>query len=169
MRILCVDDDEDVRLLFHYVFEKEHEVTVVASGAEAVPILDRGSVDVLVTDQRMPGMTGLELLEHARTVTPRTRRVLATAYRDDEVVRQHTDGCVQAYLDKPFDRAELAAAISVVDLAEGTVDAARAARACDAAQATTKLINAFEERMERCRPATETTPLTIRSSIVSTD
>ncbi len=72
----------------------------------------RGEIGVVVSDQRMPGMTGVELLERARTLAPDAKRMLVTAYADlQAVVDAVNRGQVTRYFVKPWDRAEMLAAL----------------------------------------------------------
>jgi len=107
-KVLFVDDDADVRTTWKYVFEHPYDVTVVSSGAEALDLLKAPGrpFDVLVTDHRMPGMTGVELCRKARLVSPKTARVLVTAFEDPEVKL-----CPCRKLEKPLDDGKLEAVI----------------------------------------------------------
>jgi signal transduction histidine kinase len=106
--ILYVDDEHANRVVFEQAFGKKLRVLCVGSGAEALEILKRETVAVLVTDQRMPGMSGDELLVEAKAVSPDTLRIVITAYSDlDPILRAVNQGLVVRYLIKPWDRAEL--------------------------------------------------------------
>ena len=109
--VLYVDDHEDSRKVFLRTFSSKFLVETCASAEDALQHVERGNVAVLLTDQRMPGMTGLELLERVRDVAPMVRRLLVTAYNDVEY-RQHLDGCVQGFFVKPWNSLELEAAIA---------------------------------------------------------
>jgi signal transduction histidine kinase/CheY-like chemotaxis protein len=82
--VLFVDDDFLIRLSTASLLEDlGHTVIKAASGAEALEILGRGQkIDVLITDYAMPGMTGVQLAEAARTLLPRLPILLATGYAD---------------------------------------------------------------------------------------
>ena len=106
--ILYVDDERANRIVFEQAFKARFSVRVAASGEEALTVMRVQPVSVLVTDQRMPGMSGHELLEQARTLYPETIRIVVTAYSDvDPILRAVNDGLVARYLVKPWDRAEL--------------------------------------------------------------
>jgi CheY-like chemotaxis protein len=69
--ILCVDDEEIPRTLRKLILQKQgYHVTVVASGAEALEVLDRTSIDLVLSDQVMPGMSGTELAKFVKAVRP---------------------------------------------------------------------------------------------------
>ena len=106
--ILFVDDEHASRLVFQQSFGKRFRVKCVESGPKALEILTQEPVAVLVTDQRMPEMSGDELLARAKVVSPDTVCVVATAYSDLEpILRAVNEGLVVRYIIKPWDRAEL--------------------------------------------------------------
>ena len=107
--IVYVDDEAANRLVFEANFADRFNVLTVASGAEALAVLDRERVAVLVSDQRMPGMTGSELLAKARETHPEVMRMIITAYSDlDPILRAVNQGLVARYVVKPWDRDALA-------------------------------------------------------------
>lgn len=129
-RVVYVDDDESSRLVFSATYAKRFEIMSFASGEEALPAIASDPPDAVVTDQRMPGITGTELLERVREISPGTRRLMLTAF-DDVEARGHSDGCIQHYFVKPFDRQVLELAMTE-DLASRVEIRARAVR--DAAE-----------------------------------
>lgn len=111
--ILYVDDDESNRLVFEHSFRREFPMQTAASGPEALSLLASESVGVLITDQRMPGMSGNELLECVKEKFPGVIRVVLTAYSDlGPIIRAVNDGLVARYIVKPWQHDELAAVIS---------------------------------------------------------
>jgi serine/threonine-protein kinase len=106
--ILFVDDEERITLLLDMMFRGEYNVLIANSGAQAVDLLASNQVDVLVSDQRMPGMTGVELLRHAREASPHTIRLLLTGYSDlSAIVGSVNEGEVFRFLNKPWDNAQI--------------------------------------------------------------
>ena len=106
--ILYVDDEWPNRLVFEQSFAKHYAVRVLESPHAALELLTREPVAVLVTDQRMPGMTGNELLARAKELAPDTVRVIITAYSDlDPILQAVNSGLVARYILKPWDRVEL--------------------------------------------------------------
>ena len=120
--VLYVDDERDNRTLFEAQFKRKFDVVTCASGEEALERVN-ARVAALLADQRMPGMTGLQLLERVRDLAPSIRRLMITAYDDDEPKR-HIDGCIQGYFTKPWDKR----------LIETALDDAVAEWACAAAR-----------------------------------
>jgi signal transduction histidine kinase len=111
--ILYVDDDDANLTVFELALAAEFEVRTARSGAEALAVLRGEEVAVVLADQRMPGMTGVELIEQVRAEFPDTIRMLITAYSDLEAaVDSINRGRVHRYLRKPWDVRELRATLS---------------------------------------------------------
>lgn len=103
--ILYVDDDADNLLVFRSNFRTEFDVLTASSAAEALKLLDRNRVSILITDQRMPEMTGVELCERVRRDHPFVRRVLLTAYGElRTAIDAINRGGVHSFLSKPWDK-----------------------------------------------------------------
>ena len=108
--VLYVDDEPKARQYFVESFEDDFPVYTAANAAEAMELLEaRGNeIGVLVSDQRMPGEKGVDLLERARKLNPNLVRILVTAYSDYQtVVDAVNSGGVFRYLHKPWDSEEL--------------------------------------------------------------
>lgn len=102
--ILVVDDEPDVVKTVQELFRYDYRVLGASSGEEGLDALRRERVHVLMTDQRMPGMTGVELLRRAREASPDTVRILVTGYADvRDVIDAINLGNVYHYLTKPWD------------------------------------------------------------------
>lgn len=109
--ILCVDDETDNVEALERLFRKKYNVLKATSGAEGLAVLDqyRGPVALIVTDQRMPEMTGVEFLEKTLTSHPETVRMLLTGYTDlESVISAVNKGQIFRYLTKPWDPVDLA-------------------------------------------------------------
>lgn len=104
--ILLVDDDDDVRETSADMLEElGYRVLQASSGAEALALLnDRPDLDVMVTDIRMPGMSGLELSDRARGVRQDLKIILISGYFLPQAIPQR-------FLQKPFRTHELDQAI----------------------------------------------------------
>jgi signal transduction histidine kinase len=110
--ILYIDDDRGNLTVFEAVCDDEFEVLAVQSGKEGLELLMTHEVAVLVSDQRMPGMTGVDVLEAARSVAPDAVRILITAYSDlTEAVAAINRGAVERYIRKPWQPDELRMAL----------------------------------------------------------
>src|SRR5688572_4732299 len=99
--ILYVDDEHANRLVFDITFGKDFRIKCVSSAEEAIAELAREPVAVVVTDQRMTGMSGDELLRNVREMSPDTVRMILTAYSDLEpILRAVNEGLVARYIVK---------------------------------------------------------------------
>ncbi len=106
--ILYVDDDEANRVIFDLTFKGSFNITTAESGKRALEILASREVSVILTDQRMPGMTGNELLKHVKDNHPDVIRIILTAYSQlDPILRAVNEGLVARYILKPWDKEEL--------------------------------------------------------------
>ena len=108
--ILFVDDEPEVLALLRRTFPESegYETLTAPGGAEALAILASRPVELLVTDQRMPEMTGVELIAQARRRSPDLCAILLTAYTDPrDIVDAINRGEVYRYLVKPWESADL--------------------------------------------------------------
>jgi len=105
---LLVDDEiAHVRLL-NRVLGDEHEAFMAQSGQEAVDILKEHDISLIITDQRMPGMTGVQLLEQSLPIRPEAIKILLTGYTDVQALIDAINaGHVYKYIPKPWDADEL--------------------------------------------------------------
>ncbi|HEX6766360.1 MAG TPA: hybrid sensor histidine kinase/response regulator [Polyangiaceae bacterium] len=111
-KVLFVDDEPANLVVCDAACSDSFEVVTAESGAAALDVMRREEVAVIVADQRMPGMTGVELLEKVRKDFPDVSRLLITAYADmpatvDAINRGH----VRRYIRKPWDPGDLKATI----------------------------------------------------------
>lgn len=112
--ILCVDDEIDNVQALERIFRAKYTVLKATSGHEALKVLDqhRGPVALIITDQRMPEMTGVEFLSKTIESHPDTVRILLTGYTDIEsVVSAVNTGQISRYLSKPWDPVDLEATV----------------------------------------------------------
>jgi DNA-binding NtrC family response regulator len=111
-RILIVDDDPGQRsLLDSFLRGQNFEIVLADSGERALELLPAGKFDMMISDVRMPGLTGLETLRRVRKIFPSLPVLLVTAYADiREAVVAMRDGALN-YLAKPIDLDELLATV----------------------------------------------------------
>jgi PAS domain S-box-containing protein len=108
IKILYVDDEEGNLVAFRAGFRREFDVITAQSGAEALELLERISPHVVVSDQRMPHMTGSDFLAQVRERWPRIVRIMLTGYSDmASVVDAVNRGGIHAYINKPWDEVDL--------------------------------------------------------------
>ena len=106
--VLVVDDEQDNLDAFRFVFRKSFSLTYAQGGDQALAILETLDAAVVVSDQRMPGMSGIELLQKAQRRRPDASGVLLTAYTDLPVLLEAINsGAVYRYVQKPWDSKEL--------------------------------------------------------------
>ncbi|HEV8322799.1 MAG TPA: adenylate/guanylate cyclase domain-containing protein [Myxococcota bacterium] len=108
-KILYVDDERENLDAFWRRFRRDYDVVRATSGEEALALLGAdGDIPVLITDQRMPGMTGVQLLERAAATHPDQVRIILTGYTDiDALIDAINTGKVYRYVSKPWDEAEM--------------------------------------------------------------
>jgi len=108
MRVLFVDDEENNLKAFKSSFRREMEVLLANSGEEALRLLETEEVHVIISDQRMRGMTGSAFLAIARERHPKAMRMLLTGFADvDAVIAAVNSGGIFAYCTKPWDENDL--------------------------------------------------------------
>jgi response regulator RpfG family c-di-GMP phosphodiesterase len=106
--ILYVDDEENNLLSFKATFRIKHHVLTALGGDEALKILANNHIDIIITDQRMPEMTGVEFLEKVLENYPDPMRILLTGYADmNAVVEAVNKGKIFHYVTKPWNEEEL--------------------------------------------------------------
>ncbi|NMO23145.1 response regulator [Pyxidicoccus fallax] len=108
-KLLVVDDEPQVAHALRRLFRREgFDVQVAFSGAEALERLKEFSPDIVLTDFRMPGMTGSELLQRVKRSHPLALRLIISGYADfKSVVASVNEGEICRFISKPWDDAEL--------------------------------------------------------------
>jgi signal transduction histidine kinase len=110
--ILCVDDEADNIDALERLFRRKYHVLKTTSPMEALDLLKKNKVTVIISDQRMPQLTGVELLEKSIKTHPNAIRILLTGYTDiDSVVSAINAGQIYRYVTKPWDPVDLSNAI----------------------------------------------------------
>lgn len=110
--ILVVDDEPEMLFSLRNLLRHEFEVYTAGSGAEGMKVLEEHEVHLVMTDQRMPEMTGVELLNHVKNEHPGAMRLIFTGYADIKaVIDAINQGNVFRYVTKPWDPEELVAAL----------------------------------------------------------
>src|ERR1700712_3118052 len=106
--VLYIDDEVNNLNSFKAAFRRDFEIFTASSAKEGRKILDTNEIGVIITDQRMPGMTGIEFLESILLVYPDTIRILLTGFSDMNAVMDAINrGQVYKYLVKPWQNDEL--------------------------------------------------------------
>src|SRR5438067_7242892 len=112
-KILLLDDEERILNALCALFRYKYQVFTATDGEQALAILKQYHVHVVVSDQRMPSMTGVEFLRRAKAASPHTVRILLTGFSDlSAVVDSVNDGEVYRFLNKPWGNQEIQAVIA---------------------------------------------------------
>ena len=143
IRILFVDDEERILRSLALQFRREYEVLTESDPRRALERLKSENVQIIVSDQRMPQMSGAELLAQAREIAPDTLRILLTGYSDlDAAVEALNSGGIFRYLTKPWDQQEMAFTLrQAAQIAARQLQAPKASAAIPPAALTVLLLD----------------------------
>jgi len=132
-RVLFVDDEPRVLTTMRMLFRAHYEVYFAEGGPQALELLRKQPVDVVVSDQRMPGMSGIELLRAARELNPNAMRILLTGYSDlNAIIGSINEGEIFRFVNKPWSNEDLSTTVARAVTA-ARVSAAATARSSDEA------------------------------------
>lgn len=107
-KILLVDDEPANLRSLERLFRQDYEVFTASTGDEALELVGVHDFALLITDQRMPGMAGIDLLKKTVAIRPRMVRIILTGYTDvDALVEAINCGQVYRYVPKPWNNDEL--------------------------------------------------------------
>ena len=103
VRTLIIEDDEEMRaLLKDSLLEEGVEADSATNGSEALRKLVKESFDLVITDIRMPGLTGLDILPGIKKLQPEVPVIVITAFGSEEVYRRSIERGAAGYLEKPI-------------------------------------------------------------------
>jgi len=106
--LLCVDDEQRVLNSLKMLFKKDYRVLTTTCGNQAVEWLKKEKVHVIISDQRMPRITGVEVLRKACEVSPNTMRILLTGYSDlAAVIGSINEGEIYRFVNKPWSNGQI--------------------------------------------------------------
>jgi response regulator RpfG family c-di-GMP phosphodiesterase len=115
--LLIVDDEPDVCDSVHDLLRREFRVLKAHSGQEGFQVMQEEEVHIIMTDQRMPQVTGVELLTKVKARNPRAVRMLFTGYADlESIIAAINQGHVYHFLKKPWQPEELLEAVRQASL-----------------------------------------------------
>jgi DNA-binding response OmpR family regulator len=107
-RILVVDDEENMlQMLKTFFTEKEYTCFTASNGIGALELLDKEQIDVVITDMKMPGMDGLELLKKVKEKYDRISAVIMTGFSEEYTTTEALNMGADGYITKPFRNKEL--------------------------------------------------------------
>jgi response regulator RpfG family c-di-GMP phosphodiesterase len=108
INVLYVDDEQTNLFSFKASFRRDFKVFTAISGQEGIEIVEKENIHIIVSDQRMPGMTGIEMLQKIKEKHPEPIRILLTGYADiTAVIDAINQGEVYRYVTKPWNTTEL--------------------------------------------------------------
>ncbi|MEO7297394.1 MAG: response regulator [Verrucomicrobiota bacterium] len=110
--LLIVDDEEGPRLSLRVVFKDDYEILLAENGLQAVELARNHGIDAVISDIRMAGMSGIELLGKLKEVDPDIEVIMLTAYETIETARQALRFGACDYLNKPFELGTIRAAVA---------------------------------------------------------
>ena len=103
-KILCVDDEPDVIGTLRRAFRKDYDVVTATSGFEGIKLIKSQPFDLIISDQRMPEVTGDVVLKYAMEHQPEAIRILLTGYSDmDSLIKCVNDAGIYKYITKPWE------------------------------------------------------------------
>ncbi len=103
LKVLVVDDEEMLRNLLARILEREgYSVSTASGGKQALGFLEKSDFQIMVSDVKMPEMSGFELLKEAKQKYPRLAVVMMTAFGDDYTVKEAINLGADGYVAKPF-------------------------------------------------------------------
>jgi len=106
--ILYVDDEKSNLNVFKSVFRRDYDIYTASEGMEGLEIMKKEDIHLVITDQRMPGMTGVEFLKEIKKVWEKPKCVLLTGYSDHKVIKEAINEIgIYRYIDKPYDHDDM--------------------------------------------------------------
>jgi PAS domain S-box-containing protein/diguanylate cyclase (GGDEF)-like protein len=142
--LLLVDDEENILSALKRLLRRDgYKIITATSGAQGLRCLAENEVDVIVSDQRMPGMTGVEFLNRAKDLYPQTLRLVLSGYTElQSIIDAVNEGAIYKFLTKPWDderlRSHVAEAFRQKELGD---ENRRLAQQVDAANADLAALN----------------------------
>ena len=108
VKVLYIDDEINNLEAFKANFRKIYDIQIASSAAEGLKILEESDIEIIITDQRMPEMTGVEFLESIVESYPNPMRILLTGYADMQALIEGVNrGQIYRYINKPWNEEEL--------------------------------------------------------------
>ncbi|MCV9389399.1 response regulator [Reichenbachiella ulvae] len=112
-KLLYVDDEVANLNVFRIAFKRRYQVTTAGSAEEGLELLKNEKFDIIVCDHRMPGMTGVEMLQIVRDEYPEMKTIVISEYVNDEIIREAIKQFgLDGSMGKPWDAEEL---ISIIE------------------------------------------------------
>ena len=110
--LLIVDDEEGPRLTLKMIFKDTYDLLLAEDGLTAIDLAEKNEVEVALLDIRMPGMSGIKVLERLRAIRPSVKAIIITAFETTETMREALRLQACDYLNKPYDLTVIRNAVS---------------------------------------------------------
>lgn len=123
--LLCVDDEPYILRSLQWLLKKDFQVQTAVGGTEGLQMVKAHDFDVIMSDQRMPGMTGAQFLAQVKDLSPRSMRLLLTGYSDmPDLLSSVNDGEIWQFIQKPWNNENLKHVLSTaVQIAQNSAGA----------------------------------------------
>lgn len=106
--LVCIDDEAHNNEAIERLLRKKYQVFTATTPTEGLALIEKHKPSVIISDQRMPQMTGVELLKQSVSISPNSVRILLTGYTDlESVIAAINEGEIYRYLTKPWDPSDL--------------------------------------------------------------
>ena len=123
VRILIIEDDKEMRSLLEDVLGEEgFKTESVSNGSEGLRKVTQEPFDLILTDIRMPGLTGLDILPAIRRLQPEASVIVITAFGNEEVHRRSVEKGAAGYLEKPIHMDKLKTLVHEMVSSKGKID-----------------------------------------------
>src|SRR6202167_5309930 len=109
--LLIVDDEDGPRQSLRVIFKDDYNLLMAEDGPPAIELAQKNEIDVAVLDIRMAGMSGIEVLERLKYVSPDIEAIMITAFETTDTIRQALRLRACDYINKPFDIATMRSAV----------------------------------------------------------
>jgi serine/threonine-protein kinase len=107
LNLLFVDDEQQILTSLNALFEKDYNVFTATNGPHALELISKNTIDIIISDQRMPEMLGIELLKCVKDLSPKTIPILMIGYADmDIAVKSLNNDEIFSFIEKPWNNAQ---------------------------------------------------------------
>jgi len=116
LKLLFVEDEDDLlEIISDTLFKLDADFVTAKNGQDALDVLSKQKIDIVVTDINMPVMNGLELIQNINELYPEVKVIIMSAHTEIEYIKKANDLGVKDYLIKPFDFIKFIELVSTMD------------------------------------------------------
>jgi len=109
--ILICDDEEGIRESLKLILEKDYDLVFAADGNEALNVIKKNPVDIVIMDIKMPRMDGIETMRKLKNIKPDAKILVTSGYKSVETAQEAVAAGASDYIVKPFERSDITKAI----------------------------------------------------------